>query len=356
MALSSTSLGTNGANRSLSNLETTLIGKDLNFKTPGTAKKFFFADYSGAPGHTTLWTFSAPGETDFSFTSGPTTGDFIGDVTIIKNMFNALPEVIERGYSASDFPGGAQHHWMFQGPLGVDFNVTFEEQNGNGGIYNYISPTIEVIPGLPLYKVKGVAVPTDDNDAATKKYVDEATAGGGDVVGPASSYDEGIAVFDGTTGKILKGGGYIKINPTTGFMTFYGGGMRVNSSGFDIGAPGEGFGFVHADHFIAGQSVKTQFLEDPTSGVATVSTSGGLNDTNGNSSIDWEYRQAYDGTNVETAIDWNVRKLYNSAGVEVMNWASATAPPTFTGGASGSFTTADGKTVTVAGGLITSIV
>ncbi len=47
--------------------------------------------------------------------------------------------------------------------------------------------------------------PSDDKDIVTKKYVDDNIGGGsGDVVGPASSTDNTVPVFDGTSGKLLK--------------------------------------------------------------------------------------------------------------------------------------------------------
>lgn len=55
--------------------------------------------------------------------------------------------------------------------------------------------------------------PSGDTSIATKKYVDDEIAeavldaGSGDVVGPGSSTDGRVAVFDGTTGKLLKQGG-----------------------------------------------------------------------------------------------------------------------------------------------------
>lgn len=51
-----------------------------------------------------------------------------------------------------------------------------------------------------------VADPVSDQDAATKKYVDDALAanGDGDVTGPGSSTDNGIPRFDGTGGKTLQ--------------------------------------------------------------------------------------------------------------------------------------------------------
>ncbi|MGB3684973.1 MAG: hypothetical protein WA991_04010 [Ornithinimicrobium sp.] len=56
---------------------------------------------------------------------------------------------------------------------------------------------------LPLVNVPD---PSNNQDAATKAYVDE-HASSGDVIGPANSTDDAIAVFDGITGKLLKNSG-----------------------------------------------------------------------------------------------------------------------------------------------------
>lgn len=59
-------------------------------------------------------------------------------------------------------------------------------------------------------RIANVTDPTGDQDAATKGYVDDEiaaaviAAGAGDVVGPASSVDGEAALFDSTTGKLLK--------------------------------------------------------------------------------------------------------------------------------------------------------
>jgi len=78
--------------------------------------------------------------------------------------------------------------------------------------------------GITLKETAAASVPTPATDKATifldsadglPKYKDDAgtthslkgATGTGDVVGPSSAVDSRIAVFDGTTGKLLKDGG-----------------------------------------------------------------------------------------------------------------------------------------------------
>lgn len=64
-------------------------------------------------------------------------------------------------------------------------------------------PRVESPLDMTGSKITNLADPTAPQDAATKAYVD-ATAGGGDVEGPASSADNAIARYDGTTGKLIQ--------------------------------------------------------------------------------------------------------------------------------------------------------
>lgn len=71
--------------------------------------------------------------------------------------------------------------------------------------------------------VFGIA-PTVDLHLATKKYVDD-NAGVGDVVGAASSVDGGLALYDSTTGKLLKSDPNIN---WTGTQLNVGGTLSIN--------------------------------------------------------------------------------------------------------------------------------
>jgi hypothetical protein len=67
--------------------------------------------------------------------------------------------------------------------------------------------------------------PTADYHPATKKYVDDQIigAGTGDVIGPAGANSNAIALFDGTTGKLLKDSGV--------YISDYFNKSQVNSTG-----------------------------------------------------------------------------------------------------------------------------
>jgi hypothetical protein len=64
-----------------------------------------------------------------------------------------------------------------------------------------------------------VFTPDSDYEPATKKYVDDNSGGSGDVTGPASSTDDNIVLFDGTTGKIIKDSGLTISGTNTGDVT-----------------------------------------------------------------------------------------------------------------------------------------
>lgn len=53
-------------------------------------------------------------------------------------------------------------------------------------------------------ELSNIPDPVSDGDAANKAYVDANSGGSGDVVGPGSSIGNTIAIFDDTTGKLLK--------------------------------------------------------------------------------------------------------------------------------------------------------
>lgn len=94
------------------------------------------------------------------------------------------------------------------------------EGEGGGGITNYseiIKFDSGVTEGTDLYTFNGSASKTIDIKAGANVSISKAAgeitinavggSGGGDVTGPSSAIDNNIAVYDSTTGKIIKDGG-----------------------------------------------------------------------------------------------------------------------------------------------------
>jgi hypothetical protein len=87
--------------------------------------------------------------------------------------------------------------------------------------------------------VTSVGSPGTDTNVPTEKAVRAAisTAGGGDVSGPSSSVDTHVAVFDGTSGKLIKDGGAISVAPTT-YQLIFDGSATTFADGSSIGWAG----------------------------------------------------------------------------------------------------------------------
>ena len=68
-------------------------------------------------------------------------------------------------------------------------------------------------------KIVNLGAPGSDQDAATKKYVDDKPVGTGDVVGPATSTADHVAMFSDTTGKLIKDSGLALSGTNTGDQT-----------------------------------------------------------------------------------------------------------------------------------------
>lgn len=125
-----------------------------------------------------------------------------------------------------------------------------------------------------------------------------AIGGSGDVVGPASATANAIAIYSGTTGKLLKNSSVTIADDTT-----------VTSAGG-----------IHTPAVIASSAIYTDVIRT------------GLDPSD------------------EASIQVRERKLKLADGTTMLDWSSGAAM-----GASGSFTTTDGKTVTVVNGMITEI-
>jgi len=77
----------------------------------------------------------------------------------------------------------------------------------------------QVVAGIKTFSsfpVTPSLAPTTDYEVANKKYVDDNTAGSGDVSGPVSSTDNNVVFFDGVTGKIIKDSGLSLSGTNTG--------------------------------------------------------------------------------------------------------------------------------------------
>ena len=65
--------------------------------------------------------------------------------------------------------------------------------------------TLSDTAGTDTVLLTGLSMAVADTDAASKAYVDSVIGGGsGDVTGPASSTNDGVVRFDGTTGKLVQ--------------------------------------------------------------------------------------------------------------------------------------------------------
>lgn len=117
------------------------------------------------------------------------------------------PLYLNLSTSAATRIGGGSVVCESTAPVSV-LNTTASTTTGTGaltvaggvGVAGALYGTTANFSGL----VSASTVPTSGEHLCNKTYVDAATAGGGDVVGPASSTNLSIPVFDGTTGKLLK--------------------------------------------------------------------------------------------------------------------------------------------------------
>jgi hypothetical protein len=118
----------------------------------------------------------------------------------------------------------------------------------------------------------------DDADAATVRATIGAGTGGGDASGPASAVDGHLAVFDGTTGKLIKDGGAVP----TGTVTHTGGALTSNAVVLGAGTADTKVaagittdGTSALNLGVAGASVGKVVLANATSGTITVQPATG---------------------------------------------------------------------------------
>ena len=80
--------------------------------------------------------------------------------------------------------------------------------------------SLSVIPdGSSYWNIVALAG-TNGSAGAVAVGSGSSSSGSGDVVGPASSTDKAVALFDGTTGKLLQSQAKVTVDPSTGVTTW----------------------------------------------------------------------------------------------------------------------------------------
>jgi hypothetical protein len=126
-----------------------------------------------------------------------------------------------RGITIVDLPTGAS---AFVCTLGFAFNLNTSSWTNGTALYASSTGTLQTSPNGPR-----VATVYYQSLTAGVIYVENSYGGGGgggtgDVVGPSSSTNQAIAVWDGTTGQLLKDGPGTEVQPSgaivgQGFIT-----------------------------------------------------------------------------------------------------------------------------------------
>jgi len=95
--------------------------------------------------------------------------------------------------------GGSLLSALYEGLLtnSAGLAAALSDETGTGAVVLAADPAFTGFPTTPA------AAPDADYEVANKKYVDD-NVGSGDVVGPGSATDNAVAVFDSTTGKLIK--------------------------------------------------------------------------------------------------------------------------------------------------------
>lgn len=157
-----------------------------------------------------------------------------------------------------------------------------------------------------------------------------ATAGGsGDVVGPASSTADAVALYNGTTGKLLKNG--VVATSASTVSTIVMRDATAGSPGFNISQirspTGASSGVIDLDSNFWQGSVNSSLHIDTTtlkdfSGISAIDWGNRLLENSGGTpTVDWEYQVLTDAGYFGTiAMDWGQRLMYDSGGARVVNW------------------------------------
>lgn len=135
-------------------------------------------------------------------------------------------------HSAADITTGTLP--TSRGGTGTTSNV------GTGSLVFATSPTFAGIPTAPT-----ATAGTNTTQLATTAFVTTAVAGAGggsgDVVGPASSNDEGVVRFDGTTGKLVQDS-LFSINDFGGMTIAGTGGLYATGAQVELRQAGDNYG------------------------------------------------------------------------------------------------------------------
>lgn len=238
-------------NGSITNVATTIVVTSATgFPTIGSGEVFYLTITDGSNTEIVEVTDDASSPS-FTVVRGKegTSGTAFADLSTVElretaNSFDrkqdqvaTATEVIDFGAATSfEIPNSAAPSLTAVGQVALDTTVT----DYTDGLVTYYSGTTEyAVIAIPK---TALATPTDDYvvtyDATTDLFKLAAAGGGGgsgDVVGPGSATSSGVALFDGTTGKLLKDGAGVNASINTLSITL-GATQVATNQGFGVSA------------------------------------------------------------------------------------------------------------------------
>lgn len=173
-------------------------------------------------------TLTSPVITTSPTAAGSTWTD-LGTVTTVA-LATVTGTVNMGGATSLEIPNGAAPTVNVDGQIAIDTTVT----DFAAGIITYYSTAAMGVVAMPVAQFgspSNGAVPT--YSAANSQFEMVVPAGTGDVVGPASSTDTAMVLFDGTSGKSIQNS-TILVDPSTGDMSAVG--DVIPASGSTLGA------------------------------------------------------------------------------------------------------------------------